>query len=136
MGFVARVQESSKCIVVFFKLNKRVKHLLIFTSAPPPVSDTPPPPNPAADSQSGPEEPLPTPQPSEDGREEEDSAVVEYNDPYAEEDPPWAPRSYLEKGTQQKPSHTDWFSVLTIKIHQVQVVCVSPPSGGHLRLRG
>uniref|UniRef100_A0A8C9ZBB4 Abl interactor 2 n=1 Tax=Sander lucioperca TaxID=283035 RepID=A0A8C9ZBB4_SANLU len=39
------------------------------------------------------------PQPLEDGREEEDSAVVEYSDPYAEEDPPWAPRSYLEKGS-------------------------------------
>uniref|UniRef100_A0A4W6EKY0 Abl interactor 2 n=1 Tax=Lates calcarifer TaxID=8187 RepID=A0A4W6EKY0_LATCA len=50
------------------------------------------------ENQSGPEEPLPTPQPLEDGHEEEDSAVVEYNDPYAEEDPPWAPRSYLEKG--------------------------------------
>ncbi|TDH06450.1 hypothetical protein EPR50_G00113430 [Perca flavescens] len=64
-----------------------------------PVSDTPAPPHPAAESQSGPEEPLltPSPQPLEDGREEEDSAVVEYSDPYAEEDPPWAPRSYLEK---------------------------------------
>ncbi|XP_047456426.1 abl interactor 2-like isoform X4 [Mugil cephalus] len=72
MGFVARVQES--------------------------ISDTPPPPHPANESQSGPEEPLSTtPQPQEDGHEEEDSAVVEYNDPYAEEDPPWAPRSYLEK---------------------------------------
>lgn len=39
-----------------------------------------------------------SPQPVEDGHEEEDSAVVEYNDPYAEEDPPWAPRNYLEKG--------------------------------------
>nr|KAF6449529.1 abl interactor 2 [Molossus molossus] len=29
--------------------------------------------------------------------EEEEAAVVEYSDPYAEEDPPWAPRSYLEK---------------------------------------
>uniref|UniRef100_A0AAR2JIZ3 Abl interactor 2 n=1 Tax=Pygocentrus nattereri TaxID=42514 RepID=A0AAR2JIZ3_PYGNA len=28
---------------------------------------------------------------------EEESAVVEYSDPYAEEDPPWAPRTYLEK---------------------------------------
>uniref|UniRef100_A0A3Q2YI87 Abl-interactor 2a n=1 Tax=Hippocampus comes TaxID=109280 RepID=A0A3Q2YI87_HIPCM len=28
---------------------------------------------------------------------EGDSAVVEYHDPYAEEDPPWAPRNYLEK---------------------------------------
>ncbi|XP_056245681.1 abl interactor 2-like isoform X2 [Seriola aureovittata] len=72
MGFVARVQES--------------------------ISDAPPPPHPAADeSQSGPEEPPPTPQPLEDGHEEEDSAVMEYSDPYAEEDPPWAPRSYLEK---------------------------------------
>ncbi|XP_070770698.1 abl interactor 2-like isoform X24 [Enoplosus armatus] len=59
--------------------------------------DAPPPPHPAAETQSGPEEPPPTPQPLEDGHEEEDSAVVEYNDPYAEEDPPWAPRTYLEK---------------------------------------
>ncbi|XP_051939114.1 abl interactor 1-like isoform X8 [Hippocampus zosterae] len=28
---------------------------------------------------------------------EGDSAVVEYHDPYVEEDPPWAPRNYLEK---------------------------------------
>lgn len=75
---------------------------LIFTSTPPPVTDGPPPPHPAAESQSGTEESLPTPQPLEDGHEEEDSAVVEYNDPYAEEDPPWAPRTYLEKGTPQK----------------------------------
>ncbi|XP_062862749.1 abl interactor 2a isoform X3 [Trichomycterus rosablanca] len=34
--------------------------------------------------------------PLEDG-EEGESAVVEYSDPYAEEDPPWAPRAYLEK---------------------------------------
>ncbi|XP_029385726.1 abl interactor 2-like isoform X6 [Echeneis naucrates] len=63
-----------------------------------PVSDAPPPATPAADSQSGPEEPPPSPQPLEDGPEEEEgSAVVEYNDPYAEEDPPWAPRTYTEK---------------------------------------
>ncbi|KAM6955270.1 abl interactor 2-like isoform 7-T7 [Lycodopsis pacificus] len=71
MGFVARVQES--------------------------ISDVPPPPHPAAESQSGSEEPLLSPQPLEDGHEEEDSAVVEYCDPYAEEDPPWAPRTYHEK---------------------------------------
>lgn len=70
MGFVARVQES--------------------------ISDTPPPPHPSTESQAGPEEPGIPPKPLEDGHEE-DSAVVEYNDPYAEEDPPWAPRSYLEK---------------------------------------
>nr|XP_046219925.1 abl interactor 2-like isoform X2 [Oncorhynchus gorbuscha] len=28
---------------------------------------------------------------------EEESAVIEYSDPYAEEDPPWAPHTYLEK---------------------------------------
>ncbi|XP_029936482.1 abl interactor 2-like isoform X2 [Myripristis murdjan] len=70
MGFVARVQES--------------------------ISDGAPPP-PAIDSQSGPEEPHPAAQPLEDGQEGEESAVVEYSDPYAEEDPPWAPRTYLEK---------------------------------------
>ncbi|XP_028291986.1 abl interactor 2-like isoform X2 [Gouania willdenowi] len=71
MGFVARVQGS--------------------------ISETSPPPQPPVESQSEQEDPLPTPQPLEDGHEEEDSAVVEYNDPYAEEDPPWAPRNYLEK---------------------------------------
>nr|XP_040057553.1 abl interactor 2-like isoform X5 [Gasterosteus aculeatus aculeatus] len=69
MGFVARVQES--------------------------ISDVCP--HPAAESKSGAEEPLLSPQPLEDGQQEEDSAVVEYCDPYAEEDPPWAPRSYDEK---------------------------------------
>ncbi|XP_053295779.1 abl interactor 2 isoform X26 [Pleuronectes platessa] len=54
------------------------------------------PPAPAAESQSWPEELLPSPQPMEDGHEE-DSAVVEYSDPYTEEDPAWAPGSYLEK---------------------------------------
>ncbi|XP_059198669.1 abl interactor 2a [Centropristis striata] len=71
MGFVARVQES--------------------------ISDAPPPPPQLApDSQSGPEELGVSPEPQEDGHEE-DSAVVEYSDPYAEEDPSWAPRTYQEK---------------------------------------
>ncbi|XP_036610134.1 abl interactor 2 isoform X7 [Trichosurus vulpecula] len=68
MGFVARVQEN--------------------------ISDTPPPPPPA-------EEPVfdesPPPPPPPEDYEEEEAAVVEYSDPYAEEDPPWAPRTYLEK---------------------------------------
>ncbi|XP_004407571.1 PREDICTED: abl interactor 2 isoform X9 [Odobenus rosmarus divergens] len=58
------------------------------------VSDTPPPPPPV-------EEPVfdesPPPPPPPEDYEEEEAAVVEYSDPYAEEDPPWAPRSYLEK---------------------------------------
>uniref|UniRef100_A0A3B5LGF1 Uncharacterized protein n=1 Tax=Xiphophorus couchianus TaxID=32473 RepID=A0A3B5LGF1_9TELE len=61
-----------------------------------PVTDIPPP-QPSADTPSGPNETPSTPKPSEDGHGEEDSKVVEYSDPYAEEDPPWAPRSYLEK---------------------------------------
>jgi hypothetical protein len=40
----------------------------------------------------------PPPPPPPEDHEEEEAAVVEYSDPYAEEDPPWAPRSYLEKG--------------------------------------
>ncbi|XP_035460192.1 abl interactor 2-like isoform X5 [Scophthalmus maximus] len=71
MGFVARVQES-------------------ISDAPPPSHQT------AVESQSESEELLPTPEPLEDGQEA-DSSVVEYSDPYADEDPPWAPRTYLEK---------------------------------------
>ncbi|XP_037543035.1 abl interactor 2-like [Nematolebias whitei] len=56
------------------------------------ISDPTPPTHPSPESQPRPEEPLSTRQ-----LLEEESAVVEYSDPYAEEDPPWAPRSYLEK---------------------------------------
>ncbi|CAJ1087723.1 abl interactor 2-like isoform X2 [Xyrichtys novacula] len=62
------------------------------------VSDVPPPPPPSEEPVF--EEPTPPPPPPEDyedDEDEEESAVVEYSDPYAEEDPPWAPRSYLEK---------------------------------------
>ncbi|XP_068447131.1 abl interactor 2b isoform X6 [Clinocottus analis] len=74
MGFVARVQET--------------------------ISDAPPPPPPADEPVF--DEPTPPPPPPEDyedeeEEDEEESAVVEYSDPYAEEDPPWAPRTYLEK---------------------------------------
>ncbi|XP_037704952.1 abl interactor 2 isoform X19 [Choloepus didactylus] len=68
MGFVARVQEN--------------------------ISDTPPPPPPVEETVF--DESPPPPPPPED-YEDEEAAVVEYSDPYAEEDPPWAPRSYLEK---------------------------------------
>ncbi|KAM9284250.1 abl interactor 2 isoform 18-T18 [Cariama cristata] len=58
------------------------------------VSDTPPPP-PPVDEPAFDESPPPPPPPED--YEEEEAAVVEYSDPYAEEDPPWAPRTYLEK---------------------------------------
>ncbi|XP_043105090.1 abl interactor 2a isoform X8 [Puntigrus tetrazona] len=67
-GFVARVQET--------------------------ISDAPPPPPPS-------EEPVfeetQNPVPPPEDYEEEESSVVEYSDPYAEEDPPWAPQTYVEK---------------------------------------
>ncbi|XP_046705617.1 abl interactor 2b isoform X6 [Silurus meridionalis] len=74
MGFVARVQET--------------------------ISDAPPPPPPADESafvDSTPPPPPPEDYEDDEGEEDEESAVVEYSDPYAEEDPPWAPRNYLEK---------------------------------------
>nr|XP_055068098.1 abl interactor 2b isoform X3 [Misgurnus anguillicaudatus] len=74
MGFVARVQET--------------------------ISDAPPPPPPAEEVEfevAAPPPPPPEDYEDEDGDDEEESAVVEYSDPYAEEDPPWAPRIYLEK---------------------------------------
>ncbi|XP_034144869.1 abl interactor 2a isoform X11 [Esox lucius] len=61
-----------------------------------PVSDAPPPPAPT-------DEPVfeeavsPVPPPPPGDYEDEESSMVEYSDPYAEEDPPWAPRTYLEK---------------------------------------
>ncbi|XP_055785531.1 abl interactor 2-like isoform X7 [Salvelinus fontinalis] len=72
MGFVARVQET--------------------------ISDVPPPPPPVEEAVfEEPTPPPPSPEDYEDDEEEEESAVVEYSDPYAEEDPPWAPRTYMEK---------------------------------------
>ncbi|TSK92877.1 Abl interactor 2 [Bagarius yarrelli] len=66
-GFVARVQEN--------------------------ISDAPPPPPPSEERKF--QEAQVPPPPPEDLDDE--SSVVEYSDPYAEEDPPWAPCSYLEK---------------------------------------
>ncbi|XP_040925772.1 abl interactor 2b isoform X15 [Betta splendens] len=62
------------------------------------VSDVPPPPPPSDEPVfEEPTPPPPLPEDYEDDEDEEESAVVEYSDPYAEEDPPWAPRTYLEK---------------------------------------
>ncbi|XP_076871755.1 abl interactor 2b isoform X9 [Brachyhypopomus gauderio] len=65
------------------------------------VSDAPPPPPPQEEAEFVESAPPPPPPPEdyedEEGDEDEESAVVEYSDPYAEEDPPWAPCNYLEK---------------------------------------
>ncbi|XP_041736270.1 abl interactor 1a isoform X7 [Coregonus clupeaformis] len=72
-GFVARVQEN--------------------------IADTPtpPPPPPPDDLPMFDEAPPPPPPPPVDYEEEEEAAVVHYSDPYADGDPQWAPKSYIEK---------------------------------------
>ncbi|KAF4096058.1 hypothetical protein G5714_023661 [Onychostoma macrolepis] len=71
-GFVARVQEN--------------------------IADTPtpPPPPPPDDIPMFDEAPPPPPPPPVD-YEDEEAAVVQYSDPYADGDPNWAPKSYIEK---------------------------------------
>ncbi|XP_020386822.1 abl interactor 1a isoform X1 [Rhincodon typus] len=71
-GFVARVQENIA------------------------DSPTPPPPPPPDDLPMFDESPPPPPPPPVD-YEDEEAAVVQYNDPYADSDPHWAPKIYLEK---------------------------------------
>ncbi|KAI5103757.1 abl interactor 1 isoform X1, partial [Silurus meridionalis] len=71
-GFVARVQEN--------------------------ISDSPsPPPPPLPEDTSMFEEAAPPPPPPPVDYEEEDAALVHYNDPYADGDPHWAPKTYIEK---------------------------------------
>ncbi|KAK1174043.1 abl interactor 1 isoform X1 [Acipenser oxyrinchus oxyrinchus] len=72
-GFVARVQENSNC------------------GQPHPSSPPPPDDMPIFD-----ESPPPPPPPPAD-YEDEEAAVVQYSDPYADGDPAWAPKSYIEK---------------------------------------
>ncbi|XP_051856987.1 abl interactor 1 isoform X8 [Antechinus flavipes] len=71
------------------------------TPSPPtvgPVADspTPPPPPPPDDIPMFDDSPPPPPPPPVD-YEDEEAAVVQYSDPYADGDPTWAPKSYIEK---------------------------------------
>ncbi|XP_061746882.1 abl interactor 1b isoform X3 [Nerophis ophidion] len=62
------------------------------------VTDSPaPPPPPPPEDMGVFEEPSPPPPPPPVDYEEEDAAVVHYSDPYADGDPHWAPKVYLEK---------------------------------------
>uniref|UniRef100_A0A3B5QGF1 Abl-interactor 1b n=1 Tax=Xiphophorus maculatus TaxID=8083 RepID=A0A3B5QGF1_XIPMA len=71
-GFVARMQES--------------------------ITDSPAPPPPPPPEDIGVfEEPAPPPPPPPVDYEEEEAAVVHYSDPYADGDPHWAPKAFLEK---------------------------------------
>ncbi|KAF7214109.1 abl interactor 1a isoform X17 [Nothobranchius furzeri] len=63
-----------------------------------PVADTPtPPPPPPPDDLPMFDDSPPPPPPPVDYEEEEDAAVVQYSDPYADGDPQWAPKNYIEK---------------------------------------
>ncbi|XP_012372536.1 abl interactor 1 isoform X13 [Octodon degus] len=71
------------------------------TPSPPtvgPVADspTPPPPPPPDDIPIFDDSPPPPPPPPVD-YEDEEAAVVQYSDPYADGDPAWAPKNYIEK---------------------------------------
>ncbi|XP_060940902.1 abl interactor 1-like isoform X12 [Limanda limanda] len=71
-GFVARMQET--------------------------ITDSPAPPPPPPPEDLGVfEEPSPPPPPPPVDYEEEDASVVQYNDPYSDGDPQWAPKIFLEK---------------------------------------
>ncbi|KAM3604456.1 uncharacterized protein V6R79_011220 [Siganus canaliculatus] len=62
------------------------------------VTDSPAPPPPPPPEDIGVfEEPSPPPPPPPVDYEEEEAAVVHYNDPYSDGDPHWAPKAYLEK---------------------------------------
>ncbi|XP_016340383.1 abl interactor 1-like isoform X3 [Sinocyclocheilus anshuiensis] len=61
-----------------------------------PVADTPTLPPPPDDMPMFDEAPPPPPPPPVDF-EDEEAAVVQYSDPYADGDPHWAPKSYIEK---------------------------------------
>lgn len=68
-----------------------------------PVTDSPAPPPPPPPEDIGVfEEPSPPPPPPPVDYEEEEAAVVHYSDPYADGDPHWAPKAYLEKGQRQE----------------------------------
>ncbi|XP_013860862.1 abl interactor 1a isoform X6 [Austrofundulus limnaeus] len=63
-----------------------------------PVVDTPtPPPPPPPDDMPMFDDSPPPPPPPVDYEEEEDAAIVHYSDPYADGDPQWAPKNYVEK---------------------------------------
>uniref|UniRef100_A0A3Q1HAR1 Abl interactor 1 n=1 Tax=Anabas testudineus TaxID=64144 RepID=A0A3Q1HAR1_ANATE len=62
------------------------------------ITDSPAPPPPPPPEDIGVfEEPSPPPPPPPVDYEEEEAAVVHYSDPYADGDPHWAPKAYLEK---------------------------------------
>lgn len=57
--------------------------------------------------------PPPPPPPPVD-YEDEEAAVVQYNDPYADGDPAWAPKIYTEKGKRIYNPASNSFEVILL----------------------
>lgn len=81
-------------------------------------SPTPPPPPPPDEMPMFDDSPPPPPPPPVD-YEDEEAAVVQYSDPYADGDPAWAPKNYIEKGKRR-----------------VAIVCYCSIRGCYRSLRG
>uniref|UniRef100_A0A8C5RU82 Abl interactor 1 n=1 Tax=Laticauda laticaudata TaxID=8630 RepID=A0A8C5RU82_LATLA len=81
-------------VLLLFELN--LTKYSSFTDSPVADSPTPPPPPPPDEMPMFDDSPPPPPPPPVD-YEDEEAAVVQYNDPYADGDPAWAPKTYIEK---------------------------------------
>uniref|UniRef100_A0A8C0XFP0 SH3 domain-containing protein n=1 Tax=Castor canadensis TaxID=51338 RepID=A0A8C0XFP0_CASCN len=77
-------------------------------------SPTPPPPPPPDDIPMFDDSPPPPPPPPVD-YEDEEAAVVQYNDPYADGDPAWAPKNYIEKDKDDELSFMEGAIIYVIK---------------------
>lgn len=62
--------------------------------------------------------------------------MVEYSDPYAEEDPPWAPRTYLEKGWLVGVVGGDGNVSPSLGLNSVQYIIQMPFYPENLRVTG
>ncbi|KAL4624627.1 abl interactor 1-like [Arapaima gigas] len=93
-GFVARVQENSPGQGRVIR-GRGSNHDPSPHAVPVADSPTPPPPPPPEDVLMFDDSPPPPPPPVD--YEDEEAALVHYSDPYADGDPQWAPKNYLEK---------------------------------------
>ncbi len=82
---------------------------------------TPPPPPPPDDLPMFDEAPPPPPPPPAD-YEDEEAAVVQYRDPYADGDPNWAPKSYIEKGEVFENINTEYYLLLFLYWNSILLI--------------
>lgn len=102
MTYCDSVSKQRSSVVLMAECSQcRVFYLFSFHLLPVTDSPAPPPPPPPEDIGVF-EEPSPPPPPPPVDYEEEEAAVVHYSDPYADGDPHWAPKTYLEKGQWQE----------------------------------